>query len=134
MNRKEWLLVAGVFAILVFAVILAMSMMPSSGYGMMGNDNTSGFAMMGGWGGAWWVMLIPMLFALVFFVLLIYLVVWMVVRMTAPSGMSHMTSAHAATGGTPLEIVEARYAKGEITREEYLKMREDLSTGPSKIP
>jgi putative membrane protein len=29
-------------------------------------------------------------------------------------------------GRTPAEILEERYAKGEITREEYLRMKEDL--------
>ncbi|MHB9035010.1 MAG: SHOCT domain-containing protein [Anaerolineae bacterium] len=28
---------------------------------------------------------------------------------------------------TPLEILEQRYARGEITREQFLAMREDLS-------
>ncbi len=27
---------------------------------------------------------------------------------------------------TPLDIVDARYARGEITRDEYLRIREDL--------
>ena len=32
----------------------------------------------------------------------------------------------AQTSQTPLEILEARYARGEITREEYNQMRQDL--------
>lgn len=30
--------------------------------------------------------------------------------------------------GTPLEILDARYARGEITRDEYLRMRQDLES------
>jgi putative membrane protein len=30
-------------------------------------------------------------------------------------------------GQTPLEILDARYARGEISREEYEQMRRDLS-------
>jgi putative membrane protein len=30
------------------------------------------------------------------------------------------------TGPTPSEILKARYAKGEISREEYDRMRQDL--------
>ena len=30
------------------------------------------------------------------------------------------------TGQTPLEILQARYARGEISREEYEQMRRDL--------
>ena len=32
----------------------------------------------------------------------------------------------AQTGQTPLEILKARYARGEISREEYDQMRRDL--------
>ncbi len=32
----------------------------------------------------------------------------------------------AQTGQTPLEIVNARYARGEITHEEYDQIRRDL--------
>ena len=30
------------------------------------------------------------------------------------------------TGQTPLELLKARYARGEISREEYEQMRRDL--------
>jgi uncharacterized membrane protein len=33
-----------------------------------------------------------------------------------------------ATVPTPLEIAQMRYARGEITREEYETLRQDLST------
>lgn len=32
----------------------------------------------------------------------------------------------AQTGQSPLEILEARYARGEVTREEYEQIRLDL--------
>jgi putative membrane protein len=35
-------------------------------------------------------------------------------------------SGPAETGQTPLEILKARYARGEISREEYEQMRRDL--------
>ena len=35
-------------------------------------------------------------------------------------------SGPARTGQTPLEILQARYARGEISREEYEQMRRDL--------
>lgn len=34
--------------------------------------------------------------------------------------------------GDALEILDARYAKGEITRDEYMRMKSDIrATGPS---
>jgi putative membrane protein len=36
-------------------------------------------------------------------------------------------SGPAQTGETPSEILKARYARGEITREEYDQMRRDLA-------
>ena len=35
-------------------------------------------------------------------------------------------SGSAETNQTPLEILKARYARGEISREEYEQMRRDL--------
>lgn len=32
----------------------------------------------------------------------------------------------AQTSQTPLEILDARYARGEVTREEYEQVRQDL--------
>jgi putative membrane protein len=37
-------------------------------------------------------------------------------------------SGPGKTGETPLEILKARYARGEISREEYEKMRQDLES------
>jgi hypothetical protein len=35
------------------------------------------------------------------------------------------------TSQTPLEILKARYARGEITRAEYDEMRQDLDSAPA---
>ncbi len=35
---------------------------------------------------------------------------------------------------TPLEILQTRYAKGEVTREEYETMRRDLGGAPAPAP
>lgn len=37
-------------------------------------------------------------------------------------------TGRASTSSTPLEILKARYARGEIRREEYEKMRQDLES------
>ncbi len=37
-----------------------------------------------------------------------------------------LQTGSAPTGETPLEVLKARYARGEINREEYEQMRRDL--------
>jgi len=71
------------------------------------------------WGdfGGWWVPLM-MIFMVIFWGAIIALVVWAVRRMThreTPSG-----------GTSPLDIAKERYAKGEITREQFEQMKKDL--------
>jgi putative membrane protein len=73
------------------------------------------------------------LLSVVWTALLVLLVLWIVrnwsgitaaLRRTA----STIQSSSPATGATqtPLEIVQTRYAKGEISREEYEAIRRDL--------
>ncbi len=73
-----------------------------------------GFGMMGGFG------LLGLLFNAVIIVGIVVLVVWAVKRFTAPGNQP--------TGGqSAREILQARYARGEITREQYQQMLGDLS-------
>jgi putative membrane protein len=72
-------------------------------YGMMGN---------------WWWMWIAWIGGFILFVFLIFLVV---------SGFrSGGWGAGPPPRETPLDILKRRYAAGEITREEYERMREDV--------
>lgn len=43
-------------------------------------------------------------------------------------------SGVAATAQAPLEVLQLRYAKGEITREEYETIRRDLVGEPTPAP
>jgi putative membrane protein len=68
------------------------------------------------------------LFFLVLFLLavaaLVALIVWLVRR--KPKAVAE--PSQEARGDDPLRILQQRYAKGEITREEYQAMRDDLRT------
>lgn len=56
---------------------------------------------------------------------LILLIVWAVRRLSGGTNMA--TQVQPAFGKpTPKEILQARYARGEITREQYLQMLEDF--------
>lgn len=97
--------------------------------------------MFGRWGGGWpgtfyggggWMMGIGM----VFNILIIGLVIFMIFRLLR-GGINGCCSdhghhgTHADTGNagreTPVEIVTRRYAQGEIDREQYRQMLEDLT-------
>jgi putative membrane protein len=76
---------------------------------------------MGGWG--WWVtgVLVMLLFwggviALAFFL----------IRAAVRSGTRRDYASPSPQPDSALDILKARYARGEISRDEYLNMRRDL--------
>lgn len=69
------------------------------------------------WGWGWGVMIVGMFF----WVALVVLLVWLVVSATRRS--QHPPSG---VGRRALGILDERYARGEIDREEYLARRADL--------
>jgi putative membrane protein len=78
--------------------------------------------MMGGFfgGGMGWI---SMILGFIFFILIIigvvFLIVWLVKR-TTHSGIEDKTVSKA------LEVLKERYAKGEITKDQYESMKKDL--------
>lgn len=70
------------------------------------------------WWGAWGVGML--LFMVLFWVLVILGIVVLVRWAFGASG------SRAGGGGRALEILKERYAKGELTREQYEAMRRDL--------
>jgi putative membrane protein len=80
---------------------------------MGGGYSTMGYGM--GWG---W-MIFGWLFMILFWVAVVLLVIWLIKQLKGPRGP-------ATAGETPLEILKTRYARGEITREQYKEMREEL--------
>lgn len=111
-NPLTWLAVALVVAIALMAVLGSWAMGTYGGYyGMMGS---------GSWGWAMLMMGIPA-------------VILVVILLAALGGLREPVAyqASASPAQQPLEIVEQRYARGELTREDYLKLRDDLTRGPS---
>ena len=76
-----------------------------------------GFGMMGGFG------LIGLIINIALIVGIVVLVVWAVKRNTG--GASNLNQPSG--GQSPREILQARYARGEITRDQYQQMLSDLS-------
>lgn len=74
-----------------------------------------------GWplyGGSWWGMGLGMLFMVVFWAGLIALITWVVLKL--------VRSGQQPSPQTPLEIAKARYARGEISKEEFEQLKKDL--------
>jgi len=69
-------------------------------------------------GVSWWDVF-SMAFPLLFFIVIVMLIVWGSRRYSGRSGSDK--------NPTPLEIAEARYARGEISREEFEQIRRDLA-------
>lgn len=78
------------------------------------------------WGGMAVMMLIGMAFVVLFWGGIILLIVWGVKQI---GGTRRETVPPPAMGRpTPLEIAKERYAKGEITKEQYEQIKKDLET------
>ena len=78
--------------------------------------------MMWDWGAGWW-WAFGGAFMILFWVGLIALLVWVVVRIVRGSGNG------GGSGGQKkdaLDIAKERYAKGEITKEEFEQIKQDL--------
>ena len=71
---------------------------------------------MWGWGGGWWWLLMP-IGMIIFWGGVIALVIWAVRQFSEGRG----------GGGSAIEIARGRYARGEISREEFGQIRRDLA-------
>ena len=76
---------------------------------------------MGGWGG-YGFGLVHMVVWIVILVAIIAGIVWLVRSLAAPGG--HHLPPRRSSG---LDVLEERYAKGEINREEYLQKKRDIT-------
>lgn len=85
---------------------------------MMGHD----------WGFGWGGMLFGWLMMIGFTVAVVVLIVWLV-RLSTPAA-SAPSGSTGTSQNTPsaLDILQTRYARGEISKEEYLDARATLGT------
>ena len=80
-----------------------------------------GFGMMGGWGGGG---MFPFsgIFGLLVLALVIAALVWLVRAIFRP----HDREPRAERPAAGFDVLDQRYARGEINRDEYLQKRADL--------
>ncbi len=81
---------------------------------MMGGFGFGGMGLLGG--------LIGLIFNLLIIVGIVILIVWAVKRFTGSSISGNQSSGNQS----PREILQARYARGEIAREQYQQILQDL--------
>ncbi len=109
-------------AIIVAAIVVVIVLLALVGGGVMG-PGMMGWWGYGGYGFAWWGVVMALMM-LVFWALIIggivLLVSWLA-RQGQPAGAG-------PRGERPLDILRERYARGEITREQYEEMRRDLES------
>lgn len=90
-------------------------------WGNWGNGaNCGGLGFLGGGYGTTG-MILSLVINLVVIIGVVLLIVWFVRRVFPARAMA------GAAGGSAKDILQARYAHGEITREQYQKMLSDLS-------
>jgi putative membrane protein len=119
MSRKNWLVLIGisVLVILIFGAGL-WALLASRGFGpglammrprmMVGSP----FMFMGGLG------------MLVFWALVIGGIVWLIQSATR---RTNIVATNSTVSETPLDILKRRYAKGEITKEQFEEMKNTLA-------
>ena len=108
-NLKTALIIGGI--VLVILVVLSLvSGWQGYGYGMMGTG------MMGGFGWGW--------FMPIFMIIFWGLVIWGIVALVR--GVSEPRSSDSSRTNSALEILQRRYAMGEINKEEYEEKKKDL--------
>ena len=99
--------------------IMGGGMMHGIGPGMMMGGGMTAF----GWPG----MILGWLVNISLIIGAVLLGVWLVRRVSLPGLTPTISSGGQGGFSTPREILQTRYARGEITREQYLEMLGDLS-------
>jgi putative membrane protein len=113
-TRTIWIIIAVVIGLglLVGGFLWSRSGWSMFGYspGMMGGN--FGFGMMSGFGG---------IFMILFWIVIIGLGIWLIVSLVSRTNSPQPPTESA------LDILKKRYARGEITKEQFDEMRHDLN-------
>ncbi len=105
-----------------------MKMMMGSGMG--GGNMADMNSMMGGavnslWGGSswsWLMLIVGIVFWIAIIVVIILLIIWLYRQVSGKTA----SQGREAAGESPLEILQKRYARGELTSKEFEGMKKEL--------
>jgi len=94
---------------------------------MWGYGPGSGYGMMGGYGYGWGYGILHVAISVAVIVAVVFFVIW-ALRAITGTGHHHpmMTPPSGPRRSPGLDILEERYAKGEINRDEYLEKKKDM--------
>lgn len=107
-NRVWWLVLTIVLVVGLIALFAALVPPSGGGYGMMG----------GGWGWGVLMMVVP--------VVLLVLILLVAMDAIAPRSATPTYVPPVPPTASAIEILNARYARGEVSRDDYLRIRADL--------
>ncbi len=111
-----WIFLAVIMALVVAAAIL--SVLFGARYGITGY----GYGMMGAGTGMWIFGGLFMIIPIILFFIFIY---W-IVSVASDHDHHHWHYETSEAGNSALEILNARYARGEISKDQYEQMRNDI--------
>ncbi len=119
-TRFIWIVIAVLAGLGLFAAGFLLS---RNGWGLFGYgpgmmDGAFGFGMMNGFG-------FGGLLSIIFWVAIIALAVWLISSLVSRPNSQPPSNLPAAESA--LDILKKRYARGEITKEQYDEVRRDLS-------
>lgn len=123
MKNTGWVLGIVLVVVLVLFLLGGMGMMGFGGFGMMGSGMMGGYGGYGGMMSGYGFNPLGAIMMFVFWTLIIGGVVLLVVWLARNAGR---TTLGASSGESPLDILKARYAKGEITKEQFDAIKRDL--------
>ena len=119
MTRSIWIVVAVLIGLGLLAggFLLSRNGWSVFGYGPGMMDGNFGFGMMNGFG-------FGGIFTILLWVVIIGLGVWLISSLVSRANSQPPSSLPPAESA--LDILKKRYARGEITKEQYDEMRRDL--------
>ena len=117
-TRSIWIVIAAVIGLGLLAggFLLSRTSWGLYGYGPGMMDGNFGFGMMNGFGG---------IFMLLFWVVIIGLGVWLISSLVSRTNSQPPSSLPPTESA--LDILKKRYARGEITKEQFDEIRRDLN-------
>lgn len=80
------------------------------------------WGMMGGYGYGYGYSPLHIIVWVIILIAIVALVVWLVRSLTVPGAYHHLPPRRSAG----VEVLEERYARGEINRDEYLQKKKDI--------